>query len=263
MSNIKKILVPFDFSEAAINALEYALTLVGFNRPIDIIALQVGVLPANDSKKKEVQENFEKLLIRLNRKTVRKPKIVTVSGHLLETILKTQIEQQIDMVVMGTMGDKNAEEALTNTSKLVLEANCPVIVVPYGSSIGEPRQIALVLGKNEIEDKNTLRVLLDISRMYDARVHVLTIFKESITSENMDVEKNEQLLEYYLEHFYAEHSFSKSEDLEEGILSYVNDKNIDMLAILPRNHVRNTKPSEGRLTKLLALHSSIPLLTLD
>ena len=77
------------------------------------------------------------------------------------------------------------------------------------------------------------------------------------------VENTEELLEYYLEHFYAEHSFSKNEDVEEGIFDYINEKNIDMLAIIPRNHARNSVPSEGRLTKLLTLHSEIPVLTLD
>ena len=60
-----------------------------------------------------------------------------------------------------------------------------------------------------------------------------------------------------------EHSFSKNQDVEEGILEYINEKKIDMLAILPRNHAKKSTPSEGRLTKLLTLHSEIPVLTLD
>lgn len=263
MSNIKRILVPFDFSEPAINALEYAQKFVGYKRPIAIIALRITVLPITAAKEKETQENFKKLLNRLNRKTVKDPKIISVSGPLIETVLKTQISQNIDLIFMGTMGDKNSEEAITNTSKLVLEANCPVLAIPYGCPITEPKEIALVLGKEEIENPKVLNMLLDISRSYDSRVHVLTIYKESILSEKAIVEKNEQTLEYYLEHFYAEHNFSKEEDVEKGILTFIKEKNIDLLVILPRNHARRTSPSEGRLTKLLTLHSEVPVLTLD
>ncbi len=77
------------------------------------------------------------------------------------------------------------------------------------------------------------------------------------------VETNEESLEYYLEHFYAEHNFEKNQDIEKGILEYIEEKDIDLLTILPRNHAQKTLPSEGRLTKLLTLHSSVPVLTLD
>ncbi|GMN11770.1 hypothetical protein MTsPCn9_29530 [Croceitalea sp. MTPC9] len=263
MSNIKKILLPFDFSESAVHALDYCMKFVGFERPIEIIALQVTVAPISGSKEKETREDFAKLLLRLKRKTVKSPKIITVSGPLIETVLKAQIKQNIDLILMGTMGDKNTEEANTNTSRLVLEANCPVMGVPYNCLINTPKEIALVLGKEEIEDPQVLDMLLEISRSYNSKVHVLTIYKESILTEKAIVEKNEKTLEYYLEHFYAEHSFSKEQDIEKGILSFIKEKKIDLLTILPRNHAMKTNPSEGRLTKLLTLHSEVPILTLD
>ena len=58
-------------------------------------------------------------------------------------------------------------------------------------------------------------------------------------------------------------SLSKNTDIEKGIFDYVREKNIDMLAILPRNHAKKSKPSEGRLTRLLTLHTEVPLLTID
>jgi len=145
----------------------------------------------------------------------------------------------------------------------VLQANCPVISVPYGCAINEPKDIALVLGGDKIDDKDVLRVLLDIARTFDSRVHVLTIYKESVYAEEAVKEQTENLLEYYLEHFYTEHTFNKNQDVEEGILTYIQEKNIDLLAILPRNHTMRSTPSEGRLTKLLTLHSEVPVLTLD
>ena len=119
------------------------------------------------------------------------------------------------------------------------------------------------MGGEKIEDKAVLGTLLDLARSFDARVHVLTIYKESVYDEEAIKESNENLLEYYLEHFYADHTFIKSEDVEQGILDYIKKKNIDMLTILPRNHTEKSTPSEGRLTKLLTLHSEIPVLALD
>ena len=71
------------------------------------------------------------------------------------------------------------------------------------------------------------------------------------------------MLEYYFETLDYQYAFPQSTDIEKGIFDYVKKNNIDMLAILPRNHAKKIKPSEGRLTELLTLHTELPLLTID
>ncbi|MDC6367120.1 MULTISPECIES: universal stress protein [Flavobacteriaceae] len=263
MSNINKILVPFDFSEASVNALQYAINFVGPNRSIDILALYVATMPTVESEVNMLKMDFAKVIASFSNKVKTDPTLITTTGNVNETILTVRKQQDIDLVIMGTMGDMVTDEAITNTSKLVLEANCPVISVPYGYEIKEPKDIALVIGKEEIEDKEVLSMLLQVARLFNSRVHVLTIYKESVYAEESIVDSTEHLLEYYLEHFYVEHSFSKNQDVEEGILEYVNEKKIDLLTIIPRNHAEKSTPSEGRLTQLLTLHSEVPILTLD
>lgn len=263
MSSIDKILVPFDFSEASINALQYVVNFVGPNRGVDIYALYVSTMPISKSEMDALKTDFGKILGSFKKKVKKAPVFISKTGEVIESILLAREEYYANLVMMGTMGDQVTDEAITNTSRLVLEANCPVISIPFGCEIKEPKDIALVMGKEEIDDKKVLKTLLDISRTFNSRVHALTIYKESVYAEESVVESTENLLEYYLEHFYEEHAFTKNQDVEAGILDYINKKNIDLLAILPRNHTRMSTPSEGRLTKLLTLHSEIPVLTLD
>ncbi len=263
MGSLNKILVPFDFSEASLNALEYVANFVGTERSVEILALYVSAMQIDEADEKKLDRDFEKVLESINVKLKVLPKFKTATGNVTRTILSTQQSSGADLIMMGTMGDKVTDEAITNTSRLVLDANCPVISIPYGCPIKEPKNIALVMGGEKIEDKEVLKTLLDIARTFDSKVHVLTIYKESVYDEAMAGDNSENLLEYYLEHFYAEHTFSKNQDVEEGILEYINEKNIDMLSILPRNHAERSTPSEGRLTKLLTLHSEIPVLALD
>ena len=263
MSSLKKILVPFDFSEASLNALEYVANFVGTERSIEIFALYVSSMPIDPSDQEKLIKDFGKVLESISVRLKVTPSFATETGDVIKTILSAQEKSNADLIMMGTMGDKITDEAITNTSKLVLQANCPVISVPYGCSIKEPKDIALVLGGEKIDDKDVLKTLLDIARTFDSRVHVLTIYKESVYAEEAVEENTENLLEYYLEHFYTEHTFNKNQDVEEGILDYIKEKNIDLLAILPRNHTMRSTPSEGRLTKLLTLHSEVPVLALD
>ena len=263
MSTIRKILIPFDFTEPAVAALDYAMTFVGYDKDIKIEAIYACKVEFCEKEAAEAKNRFAETVATINRRTMYLPDLTVIKGKLVDAILNAKETYEADLILMGTRGASDVDERDSNTSKVVLEADCPVISIPFGSEIEIPKEIALVLGKEEIESPQVLSLLLDVARTFNAKVHVLTIYKESIYEENAIVETNENTLEYYLEHFYAEHSFEKNQDVEQGILDYIEEKNIDLLTIIPRNHAQKTKPSEGRLTKLLTLHSRVPVLTLD
>lgn len=267
MSTIQKVLLPFDFLEASIHALDYTLGYIGHERPVQLIALWVCEVEPSQHEREDLAARFDKVLEELDCKASIKPVIRVVIGKLVPEVMKSQREFGADLIVMGTMGQAQTDEAVTHTSRLVLEADSPVMVVPFGCQAEPPKQIALVLGSDEIEDSQVLEPLLDIARTCDARIHVITVYADSIIEEKMAenpvTRKNEELLSYYFEHFYEVHSYLKNPDIEKAIMGYVEEKEIDMLCIIPRNHARKGQPSEGRLTRILSLHTPVPLLTLD
>ena len=262
MSKINKILVPTDFSDAARGAVSYANNFAGGEGSIEITLLYISESPLTEdeeqalqSKLRETKESFLPAL----RSSCR---CIVKSGPLIETILSVQKEGDADLIIMGTKGAADGEVmGISNTSDLVLEADCAVLVVPENTSDFVVRNIALALGKNEIDDSFALGVLHDVARKFGAKVHILTINNEE--GEMKTENKNDSILEYYLETLHYHHVFPKNTDIEKGIFEYVKEKNIDMLAILPRNHAKKSKPSEGRLTRLLTLHTEVPLLTID
>ncbi len=261
MKDITKILVPFDLSTSTNSAVEYAINFAGDDKDIEILLTHVDV--SDDASNKKMLEGTIENMKKdhpLFRGTIN---WALKSGNLIENILETRKQQKADLIIMGTKGS-DGDKAVTNTSKLVLEADCPVIAIPENSKDFAVKKIALVLGKNEIDDASVLEVLLDIARRFHSEVHVLTICNENESYGYSEVdEKNENTLEYYLENFYSHHTFQENADIEKGIFDYINDKEIDLLAILPRNHAKKNRPSEGRLTKLLTLHTEVPLLTID
>ena len=262
MSKIKKILVPTDFSSAAESAVSYANNFADGDNSIEITLLYISELPLEEEDKNalevKLQETKDELLPALKSSC----QCIIKSGSLTETILGVQKEIGADLIVMGTKGSDEREElAISKTSDLVLEADCSVLVVPQGTNTFAVKNIALALGKNEIDDSFALGTLHDVARKFGAKVHILTINNEE--GEMITEDKNESILEYYLETLHYHHAFPKNTDIEKGILDYVTNKDIDMLAILPRNHAKKSKPSEGRLTRLLTLHTEVPLLTID
>ncbi|MCJ7467636.1 MAG: universal stress protein [Maribacter sp.] len=260
MEKISTILVPFDFSDTAKAALEYAVTFVGDNKNMDIHLAYVTRKPDLSELKKAFAVEQEKYKKRLKRPL----KWITSWGSLQESLIKIEENRNIDLVIMGTSGAfAHKDPSFSNTSKFVLESQVPVLVIPKNRKEFQIKNIALVLGKEEIDDKKVLENLLKIANKFNAKVHVLTIENTSdMYGYSQADQKNENLLEYYLESFYSDHTFLENPDVVKGILAHAIEKEMDMIAILPRNHAKRGNPSEGRLTELLTLQSPIPILAL-
>lgn len=258
MDKIFTILVPFDFSKPSKTALDYAVEFVGDNADFQILLAYV----TNDVNLKMLEEAFGVEEKKYRKKLKNPLKWMTAWGSLTQALVKIQESRHIDMVIMGTSGPLDENERIaSNTSKLVMEIECPILVVPNEFKEFQLKNIALVLGKEEIDKREVLETLLKISRKFNAKVHVLTIENTSeLYGYSRTDEKNENLLTYYLENFYSDHTFLENPDVVEGILTHALEKEMDMIAILPRNHSKRENPSEGRLTEMLTLQSKIPIL---
>ena len=257
MNNIKKVLVPVDFSDTSENTLKYLSGLVKSSPDIEITLLHI----CNPDQ--EISEALSEQLAGLSSQWVEQlPTCVCriECGEIVDTIVNVHQEVSSDLIVMGTHGS-HEDDSETNTSKLVLQADCPVLVIPDLIKSFKLKNIALALGENTIDNMGGLKALHDIARSFDATVHILTINRDGGSPSVK--EENQQILEYYLDSLLYFHAFPQNSDIELGIFDYVKEQSIDMLAILPRNHSKSTTPSEGRLTKLLTLHAEVPLLTID
>jgi nucleotide-binding universal stress UspA family protein len=259
---MKNILIPFDFSEVSKNALEYAVKFADKDPLINLFLLNITEEGADVNA---IRENFKKIIKKYKKPL--SPEIYTLvqTGELVSSIIQLQKELKVDIIMMGTRGANLEEENVaTTTSRLVQEADLPVLVIPEKYKKFRLESIILSLGNEKIADRSPLYVLLDVSRKHKAQVHVLTIQQQKMAmGYSEDDENNENTLSYFLEMFYSHHTFHESEDIEAGILNYIKKNDMDMLAIMPKTHLPGDEASPGRLTGLLTLHSNVPLLVLD
>lgn len=260
MNTIRKILLPTDFSHSAQIALDYAIQFAGRNKSLKIFVLHVLDNDA-DERRADAEQEMKKIEQQIARQTNSECHSAISTGSLVDVVLDMQQEQDIDLILMGTSG-LAGEHTETRASRLVLEADCPVLVVPAHASALQIKNIALALDLEAFDDTFSLGVVHNIARWYGAKVHILTVNNKpdgSLPSRK----QVEDTLDYYLDTLDYHYAFPKDADILQGIQQYVEEHQIDMLAVLPRNHAKQGKPSEGRLTKLLALHTRVPLLTVD
>ena len=143
MKTIKKILCAVDLSDHSKLVAEYAATLakslnasvlvvytapslsqyVGFHVPPNSIENFVGeiVTGAEESMQGFMNENFAGV----------EAKSQVLVGYAAEEILNRAMEEQVDMIVMGTHGRKGIDRILFGSvaEKVVKNANMPVLTI--------------------------------------------------------------------------------------------------------------------------------------
>jgi universal stress protein A len=144
---IRRILVPIDFSEHSKNALKYAIPYAQqFNASIDLLYVveptiypadfsfgQIGFPNVEEELRTRGSEELENLMTKeisgkvLSRKVVR-------TGKPFYEINQYALEEQISLIIIATHGHSGMEHILfgSTAEKVVRKAPCPVLVVRTG-----------------------------------------------------------------------------------------------------------------------------------
>ena len=261
MNTIKKFLIPIDFSKSSVAAIRYAS---GMARANDDHGVDCDLMHTTSERSTANDINrFERKLKEMASEHLSPMKVKSgvhvLQGEFQEAMLSAKESFNSDLIIMGTSG--SIDEAVeSRTAQIIQSLDTPILVIPEQVRKFKLDHIALAVDEKEIDDTSSLKLLHDIARWFGAKVHILTVGEKESKKKS---KSKEDTLEYYLDTLDFHHSFSEHSDIEKGIANYVNKYNVDMIAIMPRTHARNVEPSEGKLTKALAMHSTLPLLVLD
>lgn len=142
--NLKKIIVPQDFSDYSLNALKYAVTfaeLFGAELivvhvvepivyPADFSFGQVSIPAMEEEIKKHSTEQLNELIKREIPVNVKAVPVIRVGKPFVE-IIKTATEENADLIVISSHGRTGMEHVLfgSTADKVVRKAPCPVLTV--------------------------------------------------------------------------------------------------------------------------------------
>jgi len=143
MSNIKRILVPTDFSEPADAALAYALDLARFfgaavslvhvfEDPTDQTLFSEQYIPVPPDLRDELLGTVRRRLEdRVHRAAGSDISFAVLVGPTAQGIIGGARDQEADLIVMGTHGRRGVEHLLLGSvaEQVIRTAPCPVITV--------------------------------------------------------------------------------------------------------------------------------------
>ncbi len=276
----KRILIPTDFSKNALNAARYALDLYSkLNCEFDFLnvfrpdghSTKNLFIPEPGSAEYEIakaksEKCFVKLLDMLElHHDNPKHSYHTIStfNFLSEALKQTIAKKDIDLVVMGTKGATASRGIIfgsntINTMEKVRE--CPVLAIPEKVRFSTPKEIVFPTDYKSNFKRKELSCLIEIARMHYSPIRVLYVAKNPDLNEKQ--EDNKQLLDDILESVdHSFHTLSKK-DVSEGLTSFVESRNSDMVAFINRKHFFFGSVFSRPLVKEIGYDATVPILAL-
>jgi nucleotide-binding universal stress UspA family protein len=157
----KKILVPTDFSDAAVQALDHAVELarsmkaelvllfvvepVYYAAPADLYGASASLGAVLDEQRRAGREQLARLTARLQRRKL-KVRAILATGIPHDVIVEMARKVRASMIVMATHGRTGLSHLLLGsvTERVVRTAECPVLTLRVAKSGGarKSRRIA-------------------------------------------------------------------------------------------------------------------------
>ncbi|MES2763496.1 MAG: universal stress protein [Bacteroidota bacterium] len=259
---MKRILVPTDFSEIALTAAMYAVSLAEITQS-DVIIYHADQQNISDHLKLQK----ETAQAALNRPSVNVSYVAShkkFSSLNLEEAIK---EHHIDMIIMGTSGqDAEFQETLfqRNATDIAEHVSCPVIVVPPEFVFSPIKHIAYASDLNFI-DKEIYRVI-SLANMFNASLeifHVSPVFPDLGDTEKINMKAKIDGIKSKAPNLHISYSAIKTEadnEITVGISEFLETHATDILVMYHHHLSAFDEFFNGSNTSQIIRHIKIPVL---
>ncbi|WP_299396908.1 universal stress protein [uncultured Gelidibacter sp.] len=271
----RSILIPTDFSENALSALNYALKFYA-NEACTFYFLN-SYYYSNAQSRTFITSHFiatlkevsQKDLVELkakaeeeNKNTQHTFEVIMSSDELVFAIKDSIKKYNIDMVVMGTKGATGIDKFFfgSNTVKTIQNVkDCPILAVPDNKSFVAPKNIAFPTNFNRPYDIKMLKDLQGFATMHDAHINILHINIEKSLSRAQ--EKNLDFLkDFFKDSKHSFHWMPAYATKSEIINDFIKDLNIDILAMFNYKHSIIENLTKEPIIKNIGYQPIIPFL---
>lgn len=251
---MKKILLPTDFSENALNAIDYAVQLFHKEECTFHIlhAYTMGIynyeyLLETGGYARDYYTEIEKVsMSRLEviRNDIKKKysnskhKFTLISAHntfIGETKILMK-ENTFDLIVMGTKGTSGAKEVLfgSNTVQMIKKATCPVMAIPQNYSFEKPTEILFPTDYQVDYSKKHLNLLLTIATNYKSIVHILKV--STGRDPNIVEQKNTIKLNNLLSDINDAYYTVENQEIPSAISEFQESNEVHLLVMINNRH---------------------------
>lgn len=274
-----KILVPIDFSEQSLIALEQSYNLAReYHAEITLLnVIEEGGMLAkffsnqqHDDLKKKVQDQLDALAVDVEKKSGVKVNVIIAKGSTYDKIAEVGDMINATLIVMGTNGDEGLKKKFigSNALRVVRESTVPVITIKGKHHRNGCKTIVLPLDLSK-ETREKVDKAVELSRLFHgAVVRVVSVL---FTTDEFVVNRITRQLgqvKSFLEKENIEctaeiiKGIKGEETLAQNILEYAVKVEGDLLMIMTQQEIDFTEFFIGSSAQEIINHSKIPVLSI-
>jgi len=277
--DIKKILIPIDFSETSMLAIEHAgFTAQLFKAELvllhvvekhweqfSIVAPELRVSPPSDLMN-TIEKKLGEVATTIRSKYGVKSTTVLTTGNIFNEILSISKEQSVDLVVMGTHGISGFVEFFigSNTFKMVTQSDCPIISVQVHSNRLGFKEILLPID-DSAHSRQKVNHAIVLAKHFASKIHILGLADSDDETERKKFEiKLDQIAEY-IKKCDLPYSRKTVDGKNQAKTSYDYAKSInaDLIVIMTDQDENITGRLMGTYAQQIINHSKIPVMTIQ
>lgn len=271
---MKTIIVPTDFSPAAINAMNYAadmaLQIDASIMLVNIYQIPVAVTDAPlvmvsvEELRQGAEDRLAELKDDLSRVTSGRLKIYTeaILGDVVDELQELCEKIKPFALVMGSMGHTALERTLfgSTTLTVIKHLKWPVIAVPKGKEYGAGiRKVGLASDFKEVVESIPFAGIRQFVSTFGAELHVLNVDYNN-KQFKPDTPEQSVLLHTELESLRPHYHFIEHPDIEDGINDFAEKNNLDIIIAIPKRHKLLEGLFRKSSTRQLVFESHVPVL---
>jgi len=277
---MRKILIPTDFSENAMNAIKYAMNLFKYDTSEFLImnafadevyenTLEL-TRPFFEEYKEKVKEATDRALQKVvveMMKTSSNPKhnyeYVSVFKSLVDAANDLADKNDVDVIIMGTKGKTDNREITfgSQTLQVVKYVKCPVLMVPQRFHDGLPKNILFPTDYMIPYKRRELKLVSMLAKSFGARLNFLHItrFKNS-THRQLD---NRKFLEGCTKENLIAFFNVEGDSIASEVNDFIQSNGVNLLVMVNSRHSYMESIFETSTIDTLGLKLDIPFLVLQ
>lgn len=277
--NIQKILIPIDFSETSMLAIEHGAFAAQLFKadlvllhvveklwePFSIIQPEIQIVAPGvfaNAIEKKLEEIAADILTKHGVKTT----CITTDGNIFNEIITVSEEYNVDLIVMGTHGISGFAEFFSgsNTFKVVTMSECPVLSVQASSKKLGYKNILLPIDDSGHSRQKVNHAII-LAKQFGSKIHILGLVD---TVDETEVNKFEHKLDQ-IEEYLGKHDilFARKSVVGKNqatmTLNYASTIDTDLIMIMTDQDENLTGRLMGPYAQQVVNHSKIPVMSIQ
>jgi len=275
---MKNILLPTDFSENSLKAIDYAMHffenwecdfyILNVHKVSDYVSADLVAGSKTDTIYDSIATDNKKLINQLVKKLSKDYKSQSYTFHglfdydgFVPAVDQAVKQNSIDLIIMGSNGATGAKEVIfgSNTLHVIRNIECPALIIPKNYKFTSIKKALFSTQRCEDFSFSGITIFKEILNMHQCELLVLELDDDAIVMSKK--EDNDCLKALFTEHPYTYFCLNKLTDVN-AVNAVTQVLKIDIHAAFVEKETFLERIVFGSETTLLAYGTLIPLLFL-